>query len=75
MEKDFVESRSEVQALTKQKIEALGKFLKVEAFNADREKQLALHEAEIKCVKEEHEVEINNIRQDFVEAAVNLEVA
>lgn len=45
MEKDFVESRSEVPALTKEKIEILGKFLKVEAFNTDREKQLALHEA------------------------------
>jgi hypothetical protein len=42
LEKDFTESWSEVQSLTKEKNEALGKVLELEALNAERENQLKL---------------------------------
>lgn len=60
--------------MTKEKNEALGKVLELEALNAEREKQLKLLEAKMKCVKDVHEAENIKIWQESAEAAASLEV-
>lgn len=58
LEQDFIQSRSEVQTLTKENNKALGKVSQLKTLNAKREKQLVLLEAEMKRVKEEYSVEV-----------------
>jgi hypothetical protein len=67
LEKDFIESRTKVSALSKEKSkheEIMGrKVSELEASNVEKDKRIALLEAKIKQAKEEYEVETMKIMQ------------
>jgi hypothetical protein len=82
LEKDFIESPTEVQTLTEEKIETLklketmgNKILELEALNLEKDKCLAALEVELKQAREEFEVETDKIRQVSAEAIVDLKLA
>lgn len=78
MEKYFIESQTEVQAISEEKIkvkEAMDKKVsELEASNDRKDKRIVSLETELKRAKEEYEAETNNIRQASAEAAVNLSI-
>jgi chromosome segregation ATPase len=79
LEKDFIESRTKVQAMSKEKSkleEIMGnKILVLKALGIEKDKRIASLEAELKRAKEEYEAEANKIRQASTEADVDLNTA
>lgn len=79
LEKCCIESRTEVQAIFKEKSklkETMGKKVsKLEDTNAEEDKRIASLEAELKRLKGEYEAKVNKIRQASAETAVNLSAA
>jgi hypothetical protein len=79
LEKDFIESRTNVQTMREEKSkleETMGrKISELEASNAKKDNQIASLVAELKRGKEEHEVETTKMMQASVEVAVNLSSA
>ena len=78
MEKYFIESQTEVQAIYEEKSkvkEAMDKKMsELEASNARKDKRIVSLEAKLKRAKEEYEAKTNNIRQASAEAVVNLSI-
>jgi restriction endonuclease S subunit len=79
LEKDFIGSQTEIQAISKEKNklkETMGKKLsELEALNAEKDKRIESLDDELKWAKEEYEAEVNKIRQTSTETAVNLSAA
>jgi chromosome segregation ATPase len=79
LEKEFIESRTKVQAISEElsKLkETMGKQVsELEASGAEKDKCIASLEAELNQAKEEYEAETNKIRQAFAEVAVDLNAA
>lgn len=79
LEKDFIESQTEVQALSKERNELKesleNKTSKFEALNVEKDKHIAMLEAKLSQAKVEFEAETTKIRQVSSEAYVDLNLA
>jgi chromosome segregation ATPase len=79
LEKEFIDSRTKVQAVSKEKSklkEIMGnKILELEASVTEKDKRIKLLEAKLKRAKEEYEVEANKITQVAAKLVVDLSTA
>jgi predicted RNase H-like nuclease (RuvC/YqgF family) len=79
LEKDFIESRTEVQTLceerNKPKESLENKTSEFEALNVEKDKHIAMLEAKLRQAKEESEAKTTKIRQALAKVVVDLNVA
>jgi predicted nucleic acid-binding Zn-ribbon protein len=68
LEKDFIDSQTEVLAMRKEKS-------KLKASNAVKDNQIASLEAELKRAREKHEAKMTKLMQASTEVAINLSSA
>jgi hypothetical protein len=76
LEKYFIESRTEVQTISKEsnkvKETMVNKISELEASDDEKDKHVALLKAKLKQAKKEYETETTRLRQPSVETAINL---
>jgi hypothetical protein len=79
LEKDFIESRTKVQAICEEKSKlketTKKKVSELDASNVEKDKQISSLEAELKLEKEEFEAETKKIGKASTEVAISLSAA